>query len=234
MFGLSGMVFLFLFCIFCLCVFCLCEMIEFRSQPAGVTSTTVSIRKKGDVGGVCPPGGDGGGRRAFDEHTPGVGGQLHQGGGAVPLHHHLHARGDGPGAVGGTGEPGAEEKRGCAREKVLRVVLVMFCCCDVFCFFSMSPRLDVDAVGPVTSRGAALPAPCRSETTRLPPVQEFGNWCFFVRQDFEKKPKPKRLRPRWVEGKWKWLSQHAYFFYASWIYWIKCMSSLFSVQNTHT
>lgn len=84
------------------------------------------IPKKGDVGGVRPPGGDGGGRCAAGERTPGISGQLHQGGGAVPLRHHHHARGAGPGAVGGAGEPGAGEKRGCAGEVVLRVTLGMF------------------------------------------------------------------------------------------------------------
>lgn len=76
----------------------------------------------------------------------------------------------------------------------------------------MSPRLDVDAVGPVSSRGAALPAPRRSEATRLPPVQEFGDGHFFGRQDLKKTTPKKTVAPTMgictsrhieIEGKWK-------------------------------
>lgn len=109
---------------------------------------------QGDVGGVRPPGGDGGGRCVPGERTPRVGGQLRPGGGAVPLCHHHHARGAGPGAVGGAREPGAGEKRGCAREEVLQVTPGV-CFVVVMSFFVLSfrlfPRMDVDTVGPVSS-----------------------------------------------------------------------------------
>lgn len=88
--------------------------------------------QKGNMGGLCPTRGDGGGRCASGERAPRIRGQFHQDGGAVPLCHHLHARGAGPAAVGRTREPGAREKWGCAREAVLQVTQCVFSWCDVF------------------------------------------------------------------------------------------------------
>lgn len=91
--------------------------------------------QKGNVGGVCPTRGDRGGGCASGERTPRSRGQLHQDGGAVPLRHHLHARGAGPGAFGTAGEPGARQKWGCAREPVLQVTLGVFFLLWWFWFF---------------------------------------------------------------------------------------------------
>lgn len=66
--------------------------------------------RKGDVGGMCTQRAVGGNGRAFEQCQLGIGGELHQIGGAVPLHHHNYARRPGQAAVRGAREPGAREK----------------------------------------------------------------------------------------------------------------------------
>lgn len=133
---------------------------------------------KRDVGGVCSQRGAGGSRGAFGERRLCVSGELHQTGRAVPLRHYIHARSTRQEAVRRAREPGTrEEWRYVRRNSVFYEFqwgggghthppeqLIM---CGPF-----PARLDLDAVGPVSSWEAALPATGWSETTRLPAVQE--------------------------------------------------------------
>lgn len=124
-----------------------------------------------DVGGMRSPRGSGRSRGASGERPLRLGGELHPAGGAVPLRNHNHAGRTGPEASGRAGKPGAREERRCAAGRGLFVVLFVSLSRSgahrgLFC------RLDLDSLGRVSSRAAALPAAGQSEATGLPTVQK--------------------------------------------------------------